>query len=72
MMDKPELNGDPLLPIPDVARFLGGVSIYTVNAWLSQGRILRSKLGARTFVKLSECKRFIADEGRAPENVVSK
>jgi len=46
-----------LFPVPEVARRLGGVSPWTVRAWLSQGKLRRTKVGGRTMVS----ERAIAD-----------
>jgi excisionase family DNA binding protein len=52
---------DNLLSIDEAARKLGGVSKYTVHAWLSKGKIMRSKVGSRTMIRESEIDRFIRD-----------
>jgi excisionase family DNA binding protein len=59
---------DRLLSVRDAAAHLGGLSPYTVHAWLSQGRLRRTKCGSRTFIRLSELERFIAagDDGKSP------
>lgn len=49
-----------LYPVEEVARKLGGVSVYTVHAWLSSGKLKRTKIGARVMVRESELERFIA------------
>lgn len=51
---------DPLLSIEEAARWLGGVSKWTVEAWLSKGRLRRTKVGRRTMIRVSELERFLA------------
>jgi Helix-turn-helix domain len=63
---------DPLYSVQDAARYLGGVSPYSVNAWLSQGRLLRTKISARTMIRRSELERFIRDSGKAPAKEVER
>jgi excisionase family DNA binding protein len=52
---------DRLLSIEEAARELGGLSIWTVRAWLSQGRMKRTKVGGRTMIRESELRRVIVD-----------
>ena len=49
-----------LLSVKEVARRLGGVSVFTVHAWLSEGRLMRTKVGSRVMVRESELERFVA------------
>ena len=51
-----------LLSIDDAARRLGGLSKYTIQAWLSQGKLRRTKVGSRTMIRESELQRMIRDE----------
>jgi excisionase family DNA binding protein len=55
---------DELLSIHEAARRLGGLSKYTIHAWLSQGRIQRTKVGSRTMIRESELQRVINDGGK--------
>ena len=57
-------NDDPLYSVREAAKYLGDVSPYSINAWLSQGRLARTKISARTFIRKSELERFIRDGGR--------
>ena len=50
---------EPLYPIEEAAQKLGRVSRHTVVAWLSQGRLRRTKVGRRTMISESELKRFL-------------
>ena len=52
--------------VHDAARMLGGVSIWTVRAWLSQGRLQRTKIGRRTMVSETALENFVrGNEGRS-------
>lgn len=50
---------DELFSVPETARRLGGVSTWTVYAWLSQGRLQRTKVGSRTMVSASAIREFL-------------
>ena len=54
-------EGGKLYSVPEAAKFLGGISKWTVHAWLSQGKLRRTKIGARTMIRESELQRFIED-----------
>src|SRR5262249_6207789 len=45
--------------------FLGGVSKNTLQGWLSQGKLRRTKVGSRTMVRESELMRMIEDGGKS-------
>ncbi len=56
---------DALLSIDEAARRLGGLSKYTIHAWLSSGKLRRTKLGSRTMIRESELERLAREgEGR--------
>jgi hypothetical protein len=57
---------DKLYNVKDSARALGGLSPYTINTWLSQKKLMRTKVGARTMVRGSELKRILVDGGKSP------
>jgi hypothetical protein len=40
--------------IESAAEFLGGLSPWTIRAWLSQGKLTRIKIGSRTMVREAE------------------
>lgn len=52
---------DRLFSVKAAASYLGGISALTVHAWLSEGRLRRTKIGSRTMVKRSELDRLIAE-----------
>lgn len=54
------MSEDRLYSVKDAAVYLGGISAYIVGAWLSQGRLPRTKIGNRTMIRLSALERFIA------------
>lgn len=53
-----------LLSIDAAALQLGGISPWTVRAWISQGRLRRTKVGRRTMLRESELERFIQLEAK--------
>ena len=55
-----------LLSVSDVAKQLGGISKWTVYAWLSQGKLQRTKVGGRTMIRESELEKVIEDGGKSP------
>ena len=55
-----------LLSVLDVARILGGISKWTVYAWLSQGKLQRTKVGGRTMIRESELQKVIQEGGKSP------
>jgi excisionase family DNA binding protein len=60
------MQTDALLPIEEAARRLGGLSKYTIHAWLSSGKLRRTKVGSRTMIRESELQRVIEDGGKSP------
>jgi excisionase family DNA binding protein len=57
---------EELLSVQDAAKRLGGISKWTVHAWLSQGRLRRTKVGGRTMIRESELTKVIEDGGKSP------
>jgi excisionase family DNA binding protein len=57
---------DTLLSVEEAARRLGGISKWTVYAWLSQGRMVRTKVGGRTMIRESELTKVIEDGSKSP------
>lgn len=56
------MTGD-LLTTKEAAELLR-VSHWTVSAWLSQGKLQRTKVGGRTLIRESELQRVIKDGGK--------
>ena len=54
-----------LLSVSEAAKHLG-ISKYTVEAWLSQKRLLRTKVGRRTMIRESELEKMLVDGGKSP------
>jgi len=52
----------PLFSIEEAAKRLGGVSPWTIRAWLSQGRLQRTRVGGRVMIAESELERFVREE----------
>jgi excisionase family DNA binding protein len=50
---------EDLFSVPEVARKLGGISPWTVRAWLTQGKLKRTKVGGRTMVSESAIAEFL-------------
>lgn len=57
---------EPLYSVEEAARILGGLSKYTIEAWLSKGKLRRTKVGRRTMIRESELQRVIEDGGKSP------
>lgn len=57
---------EALISVEEAARRLGGISKWTVHAWLSQGRLQRTKVGSRTMIRESELEKVIQDEAKSP------
>lgn len=60
------MESDKLYSVSDAAKFLGGISKWTIHAWLSQGRLRRTKVGGRTMIRESELAKVIEDGGKSP------
>jgi excisionase family DNA binding protein len=54
-----------LISVAEAAKRLGGISKWTVHAWLSQGRLQRTKVGGRTMIRESELTKVIEDGGKS-------
>jgi excisionase family DNA binding protein len=62
---------DSLLSVEQAAQRLGGVSRWSIYSWLSQGRLRKTKVGARTMIRESDLQAFIAacnPESATPAN----
>jgi excisionase family DNA binding protein len=55
-----------LLSVEEAARKLGGLSKWTIHAWLAKGKLRRTKVGSRTMIRESELQRVIDDGGKSP------
>lgn len=45
---------DKLYSVAEAAKLLGGISKWTIHAWLSQGKMERTKVGGRTMTEPSK------------------
>jgi excisionase family DNA binding protein len=52
---------DKLFSIKEAAKYLGGVSVWTLYAWISKGRLAKTKVGARTMIRESALQALLAD-----------
>jgi excisionase family DNA binding protein len=59
-------GSDALFSVDEAAKRLGGISKWTVHAWLSQGKLQRTKVGGRTMIRESELQKVIQDGGKSP------
>lgn len=59
-----DLRTDQLLSVDEAAKRLGGLSKWTVHAWLSQGKLRRTKVGGRTMIRESELAKVIQEGGK--------
>jgi excisionase family DNA binding protein len=64
--EKANGKSDPLYSVEAAARYLGGLSRYTIHAWLSSGKLRRTKVGSRTMIRESELERVIRDGDKSP------
>lgn len=49
-----------LLSVEQAAQMLGGVSRWSIYAWLSQGRLRKTKVGSRVMIAECDLQDFIA------------
>jgi excisionase family DNA binding protein len=61
-----KINLENLFSVEEVARRLGGLSKWTIHAWLSKGRLRRTKVGGRTMIRESELEKVIEEGGKSP------
>jgi excisionase family DNA binding protein len=55
-----------LLSVEEAAQRLGGVSRWSIYAWLSQGRIRKTKVGSRVMIGESDLLAFVAACNQEP------
>lgn len=64
------MNDDPLYSIPGAVKFYQkdgqGPTKWTIQSWLSRGRLQRTKVGGRTMIRQSELEKMIVDGGKSP------
>lgn len=54
-----------LLTVEQAAQALGGISKYTIQAWLSSGKLIRTKVGSRTMIRESDLQQVIQVGGKS-------
>ena len=54
------MDAGKLYSVEDAAVFLGGISKWTVHAWLAKGKLRRTKVGSRTMIAERDLKAFLA------------
>jgi excisionase family DNA binding protein len=56
---------EALFSVDEAARKLGGLSKYTIHAWLSSGKLRRTKVGSRTMIRESDLLSVIEVGGKS-------
>jgi excisionase family DNA binding protein len=56
-----------LLSVEQAAQRLGGVSRWSIYAWLSQGRLRKTKVGSRVMIAENDLQAFVARCNPAPD-----
>jgi excisionase family DNA binding protein len=59
---------DELFSVEEAAKRLGGLSKYTIHAWLSSGKLQRTKVGSRTMIRESDLASVIEVGGKSKRN----
>jgi excisionase family DNA binding protein len=54
------MDAGKLYSVEDAAVFLGGISKWTVHAWLAKGKLKKTKVGSRTMIRERDLEAFIA------------
>jgi excisionase family DNA binding protein len=57
---------EALYSVDEAARWLGGLSKYTIHAWLSSGKLRRTKVGRRTMIRESDLLKMVEDGSKSP------
>jgi excisionase family DNA binding protein len=52
---------DQLFSIEQAALRLGGISKWTVHAWLAKGKLRRTKVGSRTMIRECDLQAFLVE-----------
>lgn len=56
-----------LLSVEEAAQRLGGVSRWSIYAWMSQGRLRKTKIGSRVMIADRDLHAFIASCNPEPD-----
>jgi excisionase family DNA binding protein len=54
------MDAGKLYSVEDAAAFLGGISKWTVHAWLAKGKLRRTKVGSRTMIRERDLQAFLS------------
>lgn len=57
-----------LINIQAAARKLGGLSVWTLRAWVRQGKLKRTRVGRRVMFRESDLETFVESQNRAARN----
>jgi len=52
------MTTDKLHNLPEAARLLGGISIWTLRRWIALGDVIVVRLGRRVFLRTEEIERI--------------
>jgi len=61
-----------LISVEEAAKRLGGVSRWTIYAWLAKGRLRKTKIGSRVMIAESDLQAFIAACNPEPAVLVQR
>jgi excisionase family DNA binding protein len=64
-MPKETRGLEPLYSVTEAARMLGGVSRFTVYAWMNRGLLERTRVGGRVMVRESSLLKLLEQGNRA-------
>jgi excisionase family DNA binding protein len=53
------MEAGKLYTVEGAAAYLGGISKWTVHAWLAKCKLRRTKVGSRTMIRESDLQAFI-------------
>jgi predicted site-specific integrase-resolvase len=59
---------DNIFNLEESGRKLGGIKVWTLRAWLKQGRLKPTKVGSRTMLTEAELERFLREEQERSRN----
>ena len=57
---------DQLFSVEQAAARLGGISKWTIHAWLAKGKLRRTKVGRRTMIRESDLQAFLDECNSEP------
>jgi excisionase family DNA binding protein len=56
-----------LFSIEEAAKWLGGVSPWTIRSWIATGRLQKTKVGRRTMISEGELEEFVRSSNAPTE-----